>query len=168
VDDNHGANPDTIDFPADVFEYIFGVPEADWRIVKSEAMVLPGCSKLSASSSGLYWITGDCNPGNDVGSYAAPVLLVVEGDITVNSNLQMFALIFSFSSTATGTANVKLNGGPTLYGAVVSNQNIDLGNGTYRMRFDGTVLQNLYNSIGGRGTGPIPGSWADYYVVDGE
>jgi hypothetical protein len=167
VDNHYGVNADTIDFPPDVFEYIFGVPEKDWQTIKDEAVVLVGCNSLSTVSSGLYWITGNCAPGNNIGSYAAPVLLVVEGDVTINSNLQIFGLIFSFSSTATGTANVKLNGGPTLYGAVASNRNIDLGNGTYRMRFDGTVLQNLYNSIGGRGTGPIPGSWADYYVVDG-
>jgi hypothetical protein len=153
--DIHDKDPN---FPEDIFEYLFGVPKEDWQTVKDEATVLASCDDLDINSSGLYWIEGDCALNNDVGSEAAPVSLVVKGNITINGNGQIYALIFAFSDSP----NIKLNGGPTVYGTVISNKNISQANGTFKMNYDSKVLQNLYSNIGGRGLGLIPGSWADY------
>jgi hypothetical protein len=162
-DGNNGVNPDTTNFPDDIFEYLFGVPNTEWQAVKDEATVLASCDALDGNSSGLYWIKGNCNPSNNVGSQAAPVLLVVQdGAITVHSNLEIYALIFAFSSSPDVQFSVDLNGTSTIHGAVVSNQNIDFGGGNFKMLFDSTVLGNLHSNVGGRGLGLIPGSWADY------
>lgn len=157
-----GVNPDTTDFPSDLFEYVFGVPLDEWQSVKDEAQQLTDCSTLNANSSGLYWIVGNCSINQNIGSFAAPVLLVVEGETKANANVEIFGLIFAFSPTGTGTLKVQLNGGPTMYGAVISNANVDLGNGTYRMRYDSSVLERLGYLPSGRGLGKIPGSWADF------
>jgi hypothetical protein len=52
-------------------------------------------------------------------------------------------------------------GGVTLYGAALSNTDIDMGNGTYKMRFDSKVLANVSNDPSSRALSRIPGSWSD-------
>jgi Tfp pilus assembly protein PilX len=162
-DEGKGVNPDTTNFPDDIFEYLFGIPNTEWQAVKDEATVLASCGALNGSSSGLYWTKGNCAPSNNIGSPGAPVLLVVQdGALTVHSNLEIYGLIFAFSSSPDVQLSVDLNGTSTIHGAVVSNQNIDFGGGNFKMLFDSTVLGNLYSNVGGRGLGLIPGSWADY------
>jgi Tfp pilus assembly protein PilX len=144
-------------FPTDLFEYIFGVPKKNQQVVKDEATVLTSCGDLNQNSSGLYWIAGDCNPSNDIGSKAAPVLLVVEGNIgKINGNKQIFGLVFSFSSA------VQLNGTATVYGSIIVSKDINKSNGNFEVDYDSEVLVNLYSNIGSHGFALIPGSWADY------
>jgi Tfp pilus assembly protein PilX len=163
VDGNVGVNPDSTYFPSDMFEFVFGVPTAQYTIIKSQAQILPDCSTLTTSSSGLYWITGNCHPSGDVGSYAHPVLVVVEGSSKINSNNYMFGALFAFSTNPAATLSVDLNGTPTLYGAILSNANITLSNGNYKMRFDAGVMGNLADDAAGRGLGKVAGSWADFH-----
>lgn len=166
VDGNTGVNPDSTSFPSDLFQYVFGVAESDYQKVKDKAKLISNCETLGPSSSGLYWHptgTGDCRmpTGTNVGSVAAPVLLVVEDtQFRMNNNGAFFGLIFAFSRTA--SAGVAINGGPTLYGSLISNQNINLGNGNYNARYDATVLENLAKSLDNGGMYAVPGSWKDY------
>lgn len=159
--DKNTLNPPA-SFPNDLFEYIFGVPREKSQVIKDEATILSDCNSLNTDSSGLYWIEGSCAPGNNIGSKAAPVLLVVEGDIKLNGNRQNFGLVFAFSNSATVQLNVELNGTATVYGAVVASKNIDKANGNFNMEYDSEVLVNLYSNIGSHGFTFIPGSWADY------
>ncbi len=165
VDGNVGANPDSPYFPPDLFEYTFGVSEASWRTVESQAQVITDCSTLNASSAGLIWVNGDCSiPSNSiVGSLEAPVILVVaNGSFQMNANGQFFGVLFAFAHDG-GAIDVKLNGGPTLYGSMISNRNIDTGNGNYTARYDKGVLDNLGNALGPASRiAPIAGSWRNY------
>jgi hypothetical protein len=162
VDSNAGANADTTTFPADLFEYLFGVKTADYAQIKNQATVIANCDGLNTASSGLYWVTGDCTPPGDVGSFAAPVMVVVEGASKINANNYFFGILFAFSTNPAATMSMDLNGTPTLYGAIMTNANVTLSNGTYKMRFDANVLKNLALNPAGRGLAKIPGSWADY------
>lgn len=157
-----GANADTTTFPSDMFEYLFGVKTADYALIKNQATVIANCDGLNTSSSGLYWVTGNCQPPGDVGSFAAPVMVVVEGTSKINANNYFFGILFAFSTDPAATLSMDLNGTPTLYGAVMTNANVTLSNGTYKMRFDANVLKNLALNPAGRGLAKIPGSWADY------
>jgi hypothetical protein len=161
-DSNTGVNPDSTYFPSDMFEYVFGVPTAQYQTIKSQATILADCSTLNTTSYGLYWITGDCNPPGDVGSFAHPVLLVVEGNSKINSNNYMFGVLFAFSSVASTTMSVDLNGTPTVYGAIMSNANVSLSNGNYKMRFDIHVLTKLADDASSRGIGKVVGTWRDF------
>jgi len=163
VDGNVGVNPDSTFFPTDMFEYVFGVPTAQYTVIKSSATLLADCSTLGTASRGLYWITGDCNPPGDIGSYKHPVLLVVEGETKVNSNNYLFGMIFAFTVDPTATLEVDLNGTPTIYGAILSNGNVTLSNGNYKLRFDTKVLTNIQKDAGSSGYGRVVGSWADYH-----
>jgi hypothetical protein len=166
VDSNVGVNPDSTFFPSDMFEYVFGVPTAQYDVIKSAATVLANCSSLNTSSRGLYWITGNCQPAGDVGSYKDPVLLVVEGTTKVNSNNYLFGMIFAFTTNPSATLTVDLNGTPTIYGAILSNGNVTLSNGNYKLRFDTKVLANLQKDAGSSGYGRVAGSWVDYHNND--
>lgn len=162
IDGNTGANKDTTNFPEDMFEYIFGVKTADYAEIKKEATVIANCDGLNTSSSGLYWVTGDCKPAGDIGSFANPVTVIVEGDSKINSNNYFFGMMFAFSTNPAATLNLDLNGTPTFYGAIMTNAKISLSNGNYKMRFDINVLKNMSLNPSARGLAKIPGSWADY------
>lgn len=162
VDGNVGANADTTTFPSDMFQYLFGVPTADYIQVKQMATVIADCSGLDTTSAGLYWVTGNCTIPGNVGSFANPVLLIVEGDISMNANNYVMGVMFAFSTNPAATLSVTLNGGPTLYGGVMTNANISLPVGTFKMRYDVNVITNLKNNLSGRGLAKVPGSWADF------
>lgn len=163
-DSGSGVNPDTTNFPSDLFQYIFGVPSSDYLGIKNQSTVLSDCSSLGPSSKGLIWVTGDCSiPSNTtVGSYQYPVLLVIEDSgFTMNANSQFFGLVFIFThAVAPSSINVQLNGGPILYGAIVANSQVNLGNGSYTARYDQNVLSALKNDT--PLLAEIPGSWRDY------
>ncbi|MES2885828.1 MAG: hypothetical protein V4709_13555 [Pseudomonadota bacterium] len=164
VDGGVGANPDSPYFPPDLFEYTFGVKTADYLRVKNKAQIVTDCATLSSASSGLLWVEGDCAipSGNVVGSFAEPVLLVVSnGTFRMNANGQFMGVIFAFAHDG-GTVDVRLNGGPTLYGSMISNQTIG-GNGNYTARYDKAVLDNLANALGpASDISQIAGSWRNY------
>lgn len=156
---------DTTNFPDDVFKYVFGVPYTSYEDIKKNAQVISDCSTLNTSSSGLIWVEGaNCTINSAVGSFANPVMLVVEDhDITVNGGSYFFGILFAFSTAGnTGSAlSVHMAGGMTLYGAAMSNTDIDMGNGTYKMRFDKNVLANVSSNPSSRALSRIAGSWSD-------
>lgn len=156
--------PDLItdpDFPDDLFEFLFGVPAAEYQKIKDEAKVVANCSGLGTSSSGLIWVTGNCSPGGNIGSEANPVLLVVEGDTTLNAGTQFYGLLYMFNP-AGGTPKLTANGNAHLHGAVFAHDGVDLQlNGGFVLEYDSKVLDNLKNSPSSRGLARIPGAWSD-------
>ena len=148
-------------FPPDLFEFLFGVPAAKYQTIKDEAKVVANCSGLGASSSGLIWVTGDCNPPGDVGSEDKPVLLVVEGDTTLNASSQFYGLLFMFDP-AGNTPTLTANGNAHLHGAVFAHDDVNLQlTGGFVLEYDSEVLDNLKNSPSSRGLARIPGAWSD-------
>lgn len=159
------TGPDLIgndpNFPPDLFEFLFGVPEGEYQKVKDEATVVANCSGLSAASSGLIWVTGDCNPPGDVGSADEPVLLVVQGDTTLNAGSQFYGLLYMFDPSGS-TPKLIANGNAHLHGAVFAHDGVDLQlNGGFVLEYDSEVLENLKNDPSARGLARIPGAWSD-------
>lgn len=150
-------------FPADLFKYLFGVPKEQFQKVKDKAKVIADCSlaNLPAASSGLIWVTGNCNPTGNVGTADYPVMLVVEGDVTLNAGSQFYGFLYLFNPSA-ATAKLIANGNATVHGAVFANDNIDLQlTGGFVLKYDAAVLANLKNGTTGRGLGRISGAWSD-------
>ncbi|WP_158513118.1 hypothetical protein [Immundisolibacter cernigliae] len=82
-----GVNDDVVDndpnFPGDIFAYVFGRSKAAVKASAASAgNVIPNCSGLNANSTGLFWVTGDCNLSNNqvIGSRFAPAIVVFEQD----------------------------------------------------------------------------------------
>lgn len=167
-------------FPADLFQYLFGVPKVDsagnarWTEIRDRATRLGAscsgndlaptcCADLGTRSSGLFWSENACSVTRaQVGTPAAPMMLVVERDVTVQSDM-VFGVIFKFSRPGDATVYaLRLNGGGTLYGAfVVDDNGSGTLNGTYALVYDAEVMRNLANAPGFLRLGPLPGSWTD-------
>lgn len=150
------------DFPTDLFQFLFGVPAADYQTIKDEAQVVANCDSLTAASSGLIWVTGDCSSSSTIGSAAAPVLLVVEGNASFNGGANTYGLLYMFDP-AGAARELKTNGNNHIHGAVIahdSNVDLDMG-GTYIIEYDKDVLTELKNSPNARALARIPGAWSD-------
>lgn len=160
---------DPVNFPSDLFKYLFGVPKEQYLKVKSKATVLADCSSLDDDSTGLIWVTGDCNFDTTVpsiGTAANPVFLVVEGDVTMNAGDQFYGFMYLFKYPTPGTApKLIANGNATVHGAIFANDNIDLQlTGGFVLKYDSEVLNNLKKGTSGRGLGRISGAWSDVQV----
>jgi Tfp pilus assembly protein PilX len=160
---------DPVNFPADLFKFLFGVPKEQYLKVKSKATVLTDCSSLGPTSTGLIWVTGDCDfqtAVTSIGTTDNPVFLVVEGDVTMNAGDQFYGFMFLFKYPAPGTApKLIANGAATLHGAVFANDNIDLQlTGGFVLKYDSEVLENLKKGKSGRSLGRIAGAWSDVRV----
>lgn len=162
---NGVTGPDLVgndpNFPPDLFEYLFGVPVAEYQTIKDEAKIVANCSGLSGASSGLIWVTGDCSPPGNIGTAANPVLLVVQGDTTINAGNHLYGLLYMFDPLG-GTPKLIANGNAHLHGAVFAHEDVDLQlNGGFILEYDSEVLENIQNSPSARALARIPGAWSD-------
>jgi len=161
-----------LNFPPDLLRYIFGLPGDSAHIAQSmqtlesrAVAVLTSCSSLNSSSTGLYIIDGNCNPAGTIGSEAAPVVLLIRnGNITMNGNMVIYGLVFSYDSAPASAPNYdfKMTGGATVYGAVVSNHQVGNSNGTYNAVYDAAALSNIQNTAPFNTLVRVPGSWHDW------
>lgn len=170
-------------FPPDLFAYMFGIPKIDaggnerWPEVRDRAVLLrdgactgdplaPGCcADLGAASSGLFWSEEtSCSLGAaTIGSPAAPVFVVTEKGFAARFD-RFFGVLYKFSRPGdTGSYTLRINGGGSLYGALVADDNsvVDKATGNFALVYDARVMQNLSESPGFLGVGPLPGSWND-------
>lgn len=169
-------------FPADLFQYMFGVPKVDasgnarWTEVRDRAVLLDGqctgnaerpgcCSDLSTASTGLFWSEEDvCDLSEDqVGTPETPAFVVAERGLDIDSELY-FGVIYKFSRPAMRTGyTVRVNGGGSIYGALVADTDtvVDKATGNFAIVYSPEVMNNLSNSPGFLRVGPLPGSWND-------
>lgn len=157
-DDLCGNDPN---FPTDLFDFLFGVAEAEYEKIKAQATVVTDCTGLSTTSSGIIWVTGDCNPSGIIGTEDEPVLLVVEGDTTFNAGDEIYGLLYLFDP-AGSTPSLISNGNATMHGAIVAHDGATMNlTGGFVLEYDGTVLKNLSRNSASRVLTRLPGSWSD-------
>ncbi|MDM7860815.1 hypothetical protein QTP81_09430 [Alteromonas sp. ASW11-36] len=154
-------------FPDDMMEYLFNVPDDEWATLRSDAdMIINDCNLLNAASEGLIWMDGPCtlNAGTIVGSVADPVILIVtDGDITMNGGAEINGMVFSFRKPGV-VADFEINmiGGALVNGVVASNHPVGHSNGTYNSVYDADVLAQLELNDTFQRVARIPGSWRDF------
>jgi len=146
-------------FPNDLFAWLFGASPADVKATADQ--VLPNCSTLTTASTGLIWVTGNCNPPGDVGSRLKPVVLVVDGELEFGANTQVWGL-----AVANESPKVKLNGGFTIHGAMVVVDQVNppttfQANGTYNAIYDPCVFAAIFNNDTFVEYAPVEGTWND-------
>jgi hypothetical protein len=167
----------------DVFQNTFGVSPADggWEAYKAVAATEVACADLNTTIGDqfyaggandgqlpLLWVDGDCTIG-DTGSYDAPVIVVVHGDLTINAGSKVFGIIFAFSdiyspAPSTENYNLKINGSPVVYGVMLVNADVDLPNGSFTLVYSQNILEKLSNVSGNEfyTIGRRSGSWTDF------
>jgi len=174
VNEDVVLDPETA-FPDSPFAYLFGagadVTAAEVAELKAEikgkaesgdGLLTQSCTTLASdfaalAGSALVWVEGDCQipAGSLVGSRDKPILLVVEGELRVNANSEIWGILM-------GLGNFVLNGGPVIHGSAVAEIQGDLTNGTYSQVYDANVFANLKNDDVNTDIAKIKYSWRDY------
>lgn len=93
------------------------------------------------------------NGNTVIGSAAAPVLLIINGNLTLNGNAVIYGFIYVTDSLLTGSGNAIINGG-----LVVGGNASDSGN--FSVNYNNSVLTKIQQQIGNYGK--IAGSWDDF------
>jgi choice-of-anchor A domain-containing protein len=114
---------------------------------------------VSQNPGRVIWVQGSATieSAQVWGTLAQPVMLVVQGDLTVADNLQLFGVLYlggSATNTWTTTA-----GGTLIEGAVVGEGNLSVV-GTPTIVFNPAVLRTINLTQGSLVR--IPGSWRDF------
>lgn len=156
------------DFPDDLLLYLFGEPDTavGWANMNSKAVAIPpnsSCSSLGPTSTGIYIVEGDCDLPDATGSASAPVVLIVkDGDLTLNAGKTFNGIIFVYSSTTPSPHDVKTNGNATINGSLILNSPPKNLNGTFDLKYDQTVLSSIQSGAMFKATKMVPGSWRDW------
>lgn len=145
------------------FRYVFGVPDTKFQTIKDE-FTPTTCSDLPTQPAGRYWVTGGCTltsstlTSSNVGTVDEPVILVVEdGDLTISGNIDFYGLIYVRDPNRNRT--ITLTGSADLYGALVSDRNIDIV-GSFDVHYDYDILRKAGSTSGG-GFAKLTGGWRD-------
>ena len=154
-------------FPTDLMEYLFNVPETDWSALRADAnSIVNTCAGLNAASIGLIWVDGPCsvNAGTVIGSATNPVIVIVtDNDITMNGGAELNGMLFSFRKPGVITPfEINMVGGATVNGVVASNHSVGHANGTFNSIFDADVLAQLQINDAFIRVARVPGSWRDF------
>jgi hypothetical protein len=151
------------DFPCDLFEYFFGVPDTEFEVIKSQATVISDCTTLNENSFGIYWATGaECgiNDGVTIGSPDAPVLLISASAVTrVNSGAELFGILY-IADVEVPNAYLRANGNFTTYGTVIVDAAIDALNGTFQVVYNEDIIGE---AVGGGTLAGLAGGWTDFH-----
>lgn len=104
----------------------------------------------------IVWIDGDLSlaGGATIGSADNPVILYVDGVITMSGNVNFFGMIYTTSNFGTS-----LNGTIVIEGAVLAEGGVT-GNGTPDISFSATSFDKITQTTSERVL--VPGSWRDW------
>jgi hypothetical protein len=152
------------------------------------AQQLIGNGYPSSSLSGLVWCQQNCdvNSGEQIGSAASPVLLVIDGSAVIKGKI--FGLVFlrtqakvggtpstitpssgytmtSSEVSAGGNAELEMHGGAgnsaVVYGSIVVQGAATKLNGSNSVVYNADVMQSLLNDPSFIKFGGVPGGWTD-------
>ena len=159
---------DDPDFPPDLLFYLFGEPDtpAGWTNMNAKAVAIPpasSCSSLGSTSTGIYIVQGNCVLPDNVGDVSSPVVLIVkDGDLTLNADKTFNGIIFAYSSTKPSPYDIKTNGNATINGSLILNSPPKNLNGTFNLKYDQTVMSSIQSGARFQATKMVPGSWRDW------
>jgi len=150
-------------FPCDLFQFYFGVPRANYEIVKGYSKIISDCDSLGPDSFGIYWVTGtdcDINANTQVGSPGAPVMLISAATETrLNGGANIFGTLF-ITDVEDSNAELVATGTNTVYGSVIVDGILGSYNGTFQVVWN----ENIANKAGnGGGLGSVLGGWSDFH-----
>lgn len=153
--------------PDRMFVSVFGMDRATYRTQPAVVRVTCGggcataiASAVSDNPGRIVWVQGPATIDANLvlGSAALPVMLFVQGDLTVTGNLQMHGVMYMHS--AGGQVNWATTAGSTvIHGAVVAEGDLSV-QGAPTITFDPGVLRTINLTQGSMVR--VPGSWRDF------
>jgi len=134
----------------------------------------------SASLSGLIWCQSSCNIGSNqtLGSVDNPVVLVADGDTTIQGRVFGIVLLRTKAGGATNTASsgytmtsteianggaatLRMNAGSAVYGSIVVQGQVEKANGTAAVIYSEAVLNAIGQNPNNNRYATLPGAWND-------
>lgn len=194
ADESACADFVTDDCPADPFETVFGeevgsCSGGDWNYDYPEAIAkyrdaysgLITCKDLSNSTKlasaletakatgprGLpaLWVQEDCSVPK-IGTVDEPIILVVEGDVTLNGDTEFGGILFGFTDVYNGETDindVSINGDALINGGLATNGNLKKVNGSATVAYAPEILTSLTATASlSKGLIKQVGTWRDF------
>jgi hypothetical protein len=132
------------------------------------ATVQATCAGIDANSSGLYYITGDCNITGVVGSADSPVILAVFGNADLGSNAVLYGMLFVHSdniaadnaSSCPSACKFSMNGS-TVFGSIVIEGDVAMAGNPIIIYDDTSINSDPHKLPTGARFARVPGSWLD-------
>lgn len=140
----------------DFFRQFFGLSKTDYKEHVAGQVLTPAdaVKVLPGILGEVIWVNGDFELAKDrIGSLDRPVVLIVEGDLTLGANFDFYGILYVAGSVK-GSAN------SNIYGAVLVHDEVRV-NGNPTIFYDETVIGNSKN-IGRRTV--MPGTWRDWTI----
>jgi len=133
------------------FENFLGKPPSLYKSLDADEVVPGGNAGTITEGDKVYWVDGNATISQDVGSSAQPVVIVVDGDLTLSGNTTIYGVVFV-------RGNLSTSGGPKVRGAVLATGDVNSA-GTLVVIYDPDAI----GGAGGDGTfASVPGSWRDF------
>jgi hypothetical protein len=130
-----------------------GVTPAEYRTnIASQVLTPSQFEELSTSVDGqAIWVTGDVRLSRNLGTRAAPVILIVDGNLEMSGNQVVHGVIYVRNA-------MRAAGRPKVFGSVIVKGLAD-GGGTPDFIYDPYVVSNAAR-LGARSI--MSGSWHDW------
>ena len=150
-----------------MFVSLFGMDRDTYR--SQPAAVQVTCSADCGTDIGIavarnpgrvIWVQGPATISSAQvwGTEADPVMLVVQGDLSVQANLQLFGVLYLHGGGGSNAWTTTV-GSTSIFGAVVAEGNLSV-NGAPTLVFNPSVLRTINLKQGSMVR--IPGSWRDF------
>ena len=156
-DINYDIFEDPTNFPSDVFAYVFnGLSQAQVKAIADHVLTdCTGLGSLNLSGAPLVWVEGACTVPSDVGTRAAPIILVVDGLLKINAGHNVWGILLSL-------VDIQLSGGPIIHGSIITDSNSKLSAGGYTQVYDPFVLDTLTDPTLNTKLSKLKYSWIDF------
>lgn len=144
-----------------MFQTFMGMTKAEYQDLAHQVTCSGNCSStLEAAVAGgarTIWVNGDMDIQGNVtlGTTELPIVLVVNGNVTLNGTMDVIGLVYCTALTWDNTGG----GSAFLRGAAVA-EGAFTGNGSPDFFYDADVLRRLALDTGA--FAKIPGSWKDF------
>lgn len=120
-------------------------------------------STLNGKNGTMIWIdqtggsTATINGSVTIGTIANPVILVVNGSLSLSGNVTINGFIFVLGTTGITT----LTGNSVINGALATSDDLNI-TGNIAIQYNSTILNNLKTQPGTSFYAKIPGTWKDF------
>lgn len=136
---------------AQFFENFLGSSPTEYKSSMVDSVVAAADAESISAGGQVYWVDGNASINQSIGSAGNPVILVVDGDLTLSGSPTIFGVVFVKGSLSQG-------GGATIRGALLASGGVS-GNGSLNVIYDPDAVGGV-RRLGSFAS--MPGSWRDF------
>ncbi|HJV25673.1 MAG TPA: PilX N-terminal domain-containing pilus assembly protein [Aromatoleum sp.] len=133
------------------FENFLGLPPTLYKATEAKEVVAGANAGTITDGGKVYWVDGNATISQDIGSLEHPVVIVVDGDLTLSGNSTIFGIVFVKGNLAT-------SGGPKIRGALLATGDVNSA-GALNVIYDPEAIRNT-KTLGTYAS--APGAWRDF------